>query len=172
MPHVFEIAPTGRAKCRGCGDAIAKGDLRFGERLPNPFGEGEMTLWFHPECGALKRPASYLEAAAEGAPGLPDAARLEAIAREGVAHRRLPRIDGAQRSPSGRARCRHCRETIEKGAWRIQLVYFEDGRFEPSGAVHAGCSSGYFETTDVLERVRRFASLTEEEAAEIRAAIA
>ena len=52
MPHVFEPAPTGRAKCRGCGRAIAKGELRFGERLPNPFAEGEMTLWFHPLCAA------------------------------------------------------------------------------------------------------------------------
>ena len=46
MPHVFEPAPTGRAKCRGCGRPIAQGDLRFGERIPNPFAEGETTLWF------------------------------------------------------------------------------------------------------------------------------
>jgi hypothetical protein len=172
MPHVFEIAPTGRAKCRGCGSAIAKGELRFGEKLPNPFGDGEMTLWFHPECGALKRPESYLEAVAETAPEVPYAARLEAAAREGAAHRRLPRIDGAQRSPSGRAKCRHCREVIPKDAWRIQLVFFQDGRFEPAGAIHAGCCGAYFETADVLGRVCRFASLTEEEAAELRAAIA
>jgi len=172
MPHVFEIAPTGRAKCRGCGSAIAKGELRFGEKLPNPFGDGEMTLWFHPECGALKRPESYLEAAAEGAPDLPDAERLEAVARHGTAHRRLPRIDGVERSPSGRAKCRHCRETIPKDAWRIRLVYFQDGRFEPSGAIHAGCCGAYFETLDVLERIRRFTALTEEEAGEVRVAIA
>ena len=40
MPHVIEAAPTGRAKCRGCGRAIARGELRFGERLPNAYGEG------------------------------------------------------------------------------------------------------------------------------------
>ena len=35
-------------KCRGCGRPIARGELRFGERLPNAFAEGEMTVWFHP----------------------------------------------------------------------------------------------------------------------------
>ena len=44
MDHVIEPASSGRAKCRGCGRAIAKGELRLGERLPNPFtDEGEMT---------------------------------------------------------------------------------------------------------------------------------
>ena len=41
MPHVIEPAPTGRAKCRGCGEKIGAGELRFGESLPNPFAEGE-----------------------------------------------------------------------------------------------------------------------------------
>ena len=31
MAHVFESAPTGRAKCRGCGQPIGKGEIRFGE---------------------------------------------------------------------------------------------------------------------------------------------
>ena len=77
-------------------------------------------------------------------------------AERGVAHRRLPRVNGAERAPSGRARCRSCREAIAKGAWRIPLVFFEDGRFEPAGFVHAGCAGTYFETVDLLPRVRRF----------------
>jgi hypothetical protein len=35
MPHLFEPAPSGRAECRGCGRRIQRGELRFGERLPN-----------------------------------------------------------------------------------------------------------------------------------------
>ena len=55
---VIEKAPSGRARCRGCGRAIAKGEPRLGERLPNPFAEERlMTLWFHLRCGAFKRPA-------------------------------------------------------------------------------------------------------------------
>ena len=42
MAHVIEHASSGRAKCRSCDQPIAKGELRFGERQPNAFGEGEM----------------------------------------------------------------------------------------------------------------------------------
>lgn len=172
MPHVIEPASSGRAKCRGCGEPIASGELRFGERLPNPFADGEMTLWFHPECAALKRPEPFLEALGARAEPLPDGERLKAEAERGLAHRRLPRVDGAERAPSGRARCRSCREPIERGAWRIRLAFFGDGRFDPGGFVHARCARAYFETADVVDRVRRFRrDLTDEEAAALRAEI-
>ncbi len=170
MPHVIEPAASGRAKCRGCGAPIAGGELRFGERLPNPFADGETTLWFHLECAALKRPEPFLEALTTRTSPIDDAERLEGEARLGIAHRRLPRVDGAERAPSGRARCRSCREVIAKGAWRISLVFFEEGRFAPSGYVHARCSRAYFETTDVLPRLRRFApALSEDDLRELAA---
>src|SRR5690606_22843160 len=79
MPHVMESAKTGRAKCRGCDRRIEKGDIRFGERVPNVFGEGETTLWFHLRCGAYKRPEPFLETLAsheiEDADALAEAAR-------------------------------------------------------------------------------------------------
>ena len=163
MPHVIESASSGRAKCRGCEKPIAKGDLRFGERQPNAFGEGEMTLWFHLWCGTYKRPEPFLEvlsgAAAEGSVPrgqIADADKLQAAAEFGIAHRRVPRINGADRAPTGRARCRSCKELIEKDTWRIALVFFEEYRFQPSGFVHAGCARDYFETTDLLDRVRHF----------------
>jgi hypothetical protein len=169
---VIEPAASARAKCRGCGRAISAGALRFGERLPNPFAEGEMTLWFHLECAAFKRPEPLLEALAERAEPLEGRERLEAEARRGVAHRRLPRIDGAERASSGRARCRHCREAIAKDAWRIPLVYFEEGRFSPGGFVHARCAGRYFETTDILPRILCFApGLAADDLAALRAAI-
>lgn len=154
MPHVIEPATSSRAKCRGCAQTIEKGTLRFGEREPNVFGDGEMTLWFHLECAAYKRPEALLETL----PGatVDDAAALERIAREGLEHRRLPRLDGAERSPTARARCRSCREPIERGAWRLPLVFFEEFRFEPSGFIHAGCAKAYFGTLDLLERIARF----------------
>src|SRR5947207_3050798 len=65
MPHVMEPATSARATCRGCNQKIAKGELRFGERQPNAFGEGEMTLWFHLACAAYKRPEAFLEVARE-----------------------------------------------------------------------------------------------------------
>src|SRR5213594_3059268 len=115
MPHVFEAASSGRARCRGCGQAIARGDLRFGERLPNPFADGETTLWFHPLCAAYKRPESLLQALGEAAESPPDPEALKSVARASFAHRRLPRIDGAEKALSGQAKCRSCREPIECG---------------------------------------------------------
>jgi ribosomal protein L37AE/L43A len=175
MPHVIEAASTGRAKCRGCGAKIAAGELRFGERLPNPFAEGETTLWFHVDCGAFKRPEAFLEAlAANETPlGDVDVPRLESEAKKGVEHRRLPRVNGAERAPTGRAQCRACRQAIAKGAWRLSLVFFEEGRFSPSGYVHASCAAAYLETIDVMPRVRRFSpSLGEEDVNAIEAELA
>jgi hypothetical protein len=125
MPHVIEPAATARAKCRGCGEKIAAGELRFGESLPNPFAEGETLHWFHLECGAMKRPESFLEGLAAHPEPVADSEHLSALAKGGVEHPRLPRVTGAERDPSGRAQCRHCREKIEKGAWRIALVFWE-----------------------------------------------
>ena len=173
MPHLFETAPTGRAKCRGCGEKIAQGELRFGESLPNPFAEGETTHWFHPDCGAYKRPEPFLAALADQSQPLPDQERLRAAAQAGVDHRRLPRIDGAERAPTGRAQCRQCRQTIPKDAWRIGLVFWEEGRFNPAGYVHVRCAPAYFETAEVIARVRRFGrGLGEEDLKGIEAELA
>jgi hypothetical protein len=169
MAHLIEPASSGRAKCRGCGERIAAGELRFGERLPNPFADGEMTQWFHLECAAFKRPGPLLETLEARAGPLPGAERLVAEAKLGIEHRRLPRVNGAERSPSARAQCRSCRRTIEKGAWRISLVFYEEGRFEPSGFIHVPCARAYFETIEVLPRLKRFSrDLTEEDLGEIR----
>ena len=156
MPHVFEPAATGRAKCRGCGRAIAKGELRFGERIPNPFAEGETTLWFHPACAAYKRPEPLLEALAAAPGELSGRETLERLARTSSSFRRLPRIDGAERAPSSQARCRSCREPIARGTWRIRLVFHEEGRFSPGGSVHLACRRAYFERDDVRDQVLHF----------------
>lgn len=171
MPHIFESASSGRAKCRGCGQPIQRGELRFGERLPNPYAEGEMTLWFHPACAAYKRPEPLLQALGESGEGAPDRERLERAARGSLAHRRVPRIDGAERAPSGQARCRHCREPVERGSWRIRLVYYEEGRFSPGGYVHLGCRKAYFETDDILDPLLHFSpDLSDSEREELRRA--
>jgi hypothetical protein len=154
--HTFEPAASGRSKCRGCGQALPKGELRFGERLPNPFAEGEMTLWFHPLCAAYKRPEAMLETLASGV-AAPDRDALERAAGESLAHARLRRIDGAERA-KGQATCRHCREPIPKGAWRIRLVFYEEGQFNPSGFIHLECRRPYFDADASLEHVLQFSA--------------
>jgi hypothetical protein len=172
MAHVIEPASSGRAKCRGCGGKIEKGVLRFGEELENPFADGMMTHWFHLDCAAFKRPEPLLETLTQRTEPLEEQEHLEAAARQGLEHRRLPRLSGAERATSGRAKCRSCRETIPRDAWRIPLVYWEEGRFEPSGFIHAGCAREYFETTVVMDRVRRFApGLKESELDELGAEV-
>ena len=171
MSNVFEPASSGRSKCRGCGRPILRGELRFGERLPNPFGDGEMTLWFHPVCAAYKRPEPLLQALAETA--VPDRERLEQAARSGIAHPRLPRINGAERAPSGQAKCRSCDESIERGGWRIRLVFYEEGQFSPAGFVHLDCRKAYFETNVILDQVLHFSpELSDDDREELRRACA
>ena len=172
MAHVFEPAPSARAKCRGCGRALAKGELRFGERIPNPFAEGETTLWFHPTCAAYKRPEPLLAALAENL-DVPERETLAARAYATLRHRRLCRIDGAERAPSSQAKCRHCHQPIERGTWRIALVFHEDGRFSPGGYLHLACRRAYFELEIEPEHVLCFShELDEAERAELLRALA
>jgi len=168
VPHVFELASSGRSKCRGCRQPIGKGELRFGEALPNPFGEGEVTHWFHPPCAAYKRPDVILEALAAAGADV-DREALERTARATLVHHRVVRIDGAERAPSGQAKCRHCHEPIEKGAWRIRLVFHEEGTFSPGGFIHLACRQPYFETADIVEQVLHFSpGLADDERAALR----
>ena len=156
MAHLFEPASSGRSKCRGCTRSIQRGELRFGERVPNPFGGGDATLWFHPLCAAYKRPQALLEALAGTTDGVSDREGLERAARGSVAHKRLERIDGAERSPTGQAKCRSCHEPIVKGSWRIRVVFYEEGRFAAGGYVHLGCREAYFQTGGIWEQVLQF----------------
>jgi hypothetical protein len=165
MPHVFEPAASGRSKCRGCGRALQRGELRFGERLPNPFAEGaELTLWFHPMCAAYKRAEAILQALPL-ASGVPDAALLQAIAEAGVAQPKLARIDGVERA-KGVATCRHCREPIARGAWRIRMTLFDEGMFNPLGFVHLECGRAYCESEAILERLLHFSPALDDAARE------
>ncbi|HEX4826265.1 MAG TPA: hypothetical protein VFV19_18340 [Candidatus Polarisedimenticolaceae bacterium] len=156
MPHLFEHAATGRAKCRGCARPIDRGVLRFGERVANPYAEGETTLWYHPLCAAYRRPEALLEALPAAPPDLSDAEALESAAKQTATHRRLPRVNGADRAPTGQAKCRHCHLAIEKTSWRIRLVHYEDGRFAASGFLHLGCQHAYFEGADIVPALLHF----------------
>jgi hypothetical protein len=172
MSHIFEPASSGRSKCRGCARPIQRGELRFGERLPNPFAEGEITHWFHPACAAWKRPEPLLQALGETLQEIPDRGELERKARASLAQPRLQRIDGAERAPTGQAKCRSCHQPIERGSWRIRLVFQEEGQFSPGGFVHLECRKASFETRDVLEPVLHFSSgLSEAEREELRRAL-
>jgi hypothetical protein len=113
-----------------------------------------------------------LEALPQAPEGVGDRDALERAARGNARHRRLPRISGAERSPSSQAKCRSCHEPIEKGTWRIRLVFFEEGRFTPSGFIHLTCRGNYFETEEgLLEPALHFShALSEEDRRELQQA--
>lgn len=168
---VIEPASSGRAKCRGCGEKIAKGELRFGESVQNQFADGNTTIWFHLDCAAHRRPEKlaalieHLEAnpssAEAGVGALPKEltaerlTQLKVAAQLGIEHPRATRIAAVERSPSGRAMCRQCREKIAKGALRVKLQIFQDGRFEPIGFIHLDCHREYFGAAVPFERFER-----------------
>lgn len=172
VPDSIQAAPTGRAKCRGCGNVIAKGELRFGETGPNSYGEGEATSWFHLACAALMRPEKVIPVLEGSSEELPERSWLSEVARAGVEHERLPRLARAERASSGRAHCRSCRELIPKGEWRLALQTFEEGRPTPLGTIHASCAQAYLGTADILTRARRLTpDLSDEDAAELSRAL-
>lgn len=168
MPHVIERATTGRAKCRGCGAPIPKDTLRVGDAVPNMFSDtegAEAMHWYHPLCAAYRRPEAFLQAVESSDLVLPERDALTALAAEGVAHHRLPRLDRAERAPTARAACRACRAAIPKDGWRIALLFWQDGRFAPAGFVHASCAPTYFETANLIGRVRHATpALTDDDA--------
>jgi len=155
VPDVIQRASSGRAKCRGCTQAIAKGELRFGESLQNAYAEGEALYWFHLYCAAAMRPEKFLPVLEQSSEPVDQREELLRTAELGVTHHRLPRLLRAERAPSGRAHCRSCRELIEKGEWRLSLQMFEETRFAPIGSIHIGCSEAYFGTSELLDRIRR-----------------
>jgi len=131
-----------------------------------------MTHWFHLRCAAYRRPEPFLETLATSGDLVPDAEQLKADAHAGLTHRRLPRVSTAGRASSGRAACRACKDPIAKDTWRIALVFYDDGRFVPSGFIHVACVQAYIETTDIMERVRHFSpDLTEADLEDFRMAL-
>lgn len=167
---VLEVAANGRARCRACNQNLAKGEWRLGERAKNPFGEGETTYWFHVSCGAIRRPEVFMAALPSENVPEPLQALLPA-AEFGKEHRRAGRFAAVGVAPSGRARCRHCRELIEKGQVRIELSIFHDGRFDPMGYLHTQCLTQYVGAIVPFARLEPLVEvLTDEQRQALRAA--
>ena len=175
MPHTIGRASTGRAKCRACGQTIVKGALRLGARVPNPFADAEgaeTTLWFHLLCAAYSIQSRWsrrwLRRLRRSRTGRTSKPRRQSGWRISEPRAWMP----ASRAPSGRAACRACKQPIGKGTWRIGLVFYEDGRFAPSGYIHVACAADDLETPEVMARLRHFSpGLSEAELAEIAAGI-
>lgn len=47
---VAEKSKSNRAKCKKCKEILNQGTLRIAKVMPNPFGDGKMMAWHHPQC--------------------------------------------------------------------------------------------------------------------------
>jgi hypothetical protein len=156
MSDVIEIAPTGRAKCRRCQQKIDKGELRFGERVPNAFGEGDATHWYHPACAAEKRPEKLIAALDAHDGEIEGATALRELALAGAKNPKLAAIVRAEPAPTARATCQHCRQKIDKGSLRIVIEREADPSGMASlGSLHLACGRDYFGGDGLLDKLLR-----------------
>ena len=127
-PYVIEGARSSRSKCKTCRRSIDKGVLRIGILIEGPFGTGY--LWHHLKCAArrqLERVEEAYEAEAwkeakdppSEVPPIEELRKLQEEAEQRKKERRDPPY--AERDPSGRAKCKHCDEPMEKGSLRVVL---------------------------------------------------
>jgi hypothetical protein len=176
MAHKVDVAPSGRASCRGCKKAIAKGELRFGEEFASPYSEeGGMSFrYWHLACAATKV-ANELAAAlaAYEGPPIEQRAELEAI----IAEHARPPMPYAERASTGRARCRACDQSLPKGALRVAFERVYDGPMGPQKVAvyaHPKCVPRYLarekegggtppEVTELLQALRAHSKLSEED---------
>jgi hypothetical protein len=146
MSHKIELAPTGRASCRGCKETIVKGVPRFCEEFANPYSEdGGMSFrYWHLACAAKKLANELGPVLAAYEPALEDRASIEAL----VAEHLRPPMPHAEHAPNGRARCRACDESIAKGELRVAFERTFEGPMGPQkGAAyaHVRCLPRYLE---------------------------
>ena len=166
-PYLIEGARSGRAKCKTCRKAIPKDTLRIGIRVEGPFGVGHM--WHHLTCAAKRQFAKVEEAYAMEAwqfakdvpadiPALGDLKELQEEAEK--KRKEAKAIPYAELDPSGRAKCKHCGEPLEKGAPRVVLgravEFGQQMRTTPIN-VHPGCVADALQAEDSATEVDGFA---------------
>jgi poly [ADP-ribose] polymerase len=144
MPNIIETAKTGRAGCRTCKQPIAKGDLRFGEEVPNAFSAGDMTYnWHHLPCAAKKKPSALKQALDDTDQNVPDKEALMKTIEENAKNEKPTVLPYAEYAPTARASCVGCSEKIEKGHLRVAVESEDDGSpFPRSGPryLHVACA--------------------------------
>lgn len=152
MANVIEEAKSGRASCRTCKKAIAKGELRFGEEGPSGFGDQPSMRWHHLACAAERLPAELKEVLDKYPGEVPDRAALEQKMQDALAkgHAKPGGFPYADKAPTGRARCQQCQTAIEKDALRVAFEReIDTGAMITRGAgyLHPKCVGAYLEAS-------------------------
>ena len=143
--YVIEPAKSARSKCRSCRKKIDKGVTRLGVLVDGFYGPGYS--WNHVKCLA-KKDISKVEEAYELLDLDPEwkLPTLEALRKEAAKadekKKEKKLAPYAERAPTGRSKCKHCGEGIDKGAWRVAILReVEFGNQVRAGPinVHAAC---------------------------------
>ena len=156
MTEVIEVAKTGRARCRTCRQAIDKGTLRFGEEQPSAFSDELQMAWHHLACAARKRPVQVREALSRFEGEVPGREEVEKWLSE--ADETVPAYPYAERAPTGRSKCLHCGNPIDKGALRVAVereVEVAGMTRAGAGYLHPGCAREFTGTDDLVARLRK-----------------
>jgi poly [ADP-ribose] polymerase len=172
MAETIEVAKTGRARCRVCRESIEKGALRFGEEQPSAFSDGMQWVWHHLTCAAKKKPVPMRRALAAFEGEVPARAELEALLVE--ADKTASVLPYAEHAPTGRSKCLHCQEPIEKGALRVATQRDAEPGSMPRGPgyLHPRCASELIEADDLAALLRQNSrGLTDAELADLEGQI-
>lgn len=165
-PYVIEGARSSRSKCKTCRKKINKDVLRLGILIEGPYGIGY--LWHHLTCAAKRRlddvEAAYEREAwkeakepPEEVPSIEEMRKLSEEAEEKRQQRK--QIPYAEVDPSGRAKCKHCGELMEKGSLRVVLgreIEFGNQYRTMPIHVHVGCVAGEIGKVDCNTRSDTF----------------
>lgn len=175
----IEVSPSGRASCRGCKKAVAKGELRFAETYVIPGMDTEGTRYFHLSCAATKAAAGLQQALASYEGEIPERAALEEAINKSAAKGpgKTAPLPHADKAPTGRAKCMECREAIAKDSWRVAVEReIHAGAMQTTGAgyMHPGCALGWAgensidDTEAWIDTILANSGLPEKESAEVR----
>lgn len=164
--YVIEGARSSRSRCKVCRRAISKDTLRLGVLIEGPYGTGY--LWHHLTCAARRKfenveEAYELEAWNEAKtppgklPSLDELRKMSEVAEERKQQRK--QIPYAEPAPSGRAKCKHCEQPIDKGSVRVVLgrgVYFGSQIRTAPINVHPQCVAAELKSEDCTTEIEGF----------------
>jgi hypothetical protein len=155
MQKLIEVAKSGRARCRGCRQNIAKDELRYGEEAANQFGDGVAMQWLHLPCAAKKHPRELKEAMDAYAGDIPNRAELEKTLTEAASS--LKTYPFAEWAPTGRSKCLQCKEPIDKDTLRVGVEReIEMGgvpRVSP-GYLHPQCAGEFMKDETLADKLK------------------
>src|SRR6267378_910271 len=84
MANLIEEAKSGRASCRTCKKAIAKGELRLGVEQVTQFSDTPSMQWHHLLCAAQKLPGELKSALATHEGDVPNRAALDTAMTDAI----------------------------------------------------------------------------------------